>query len=202
MRFEAGARIDFATPPCRRRTHNRRAQAARLSRHRAVQRSFTPVSGSLGANYEFVPGWRAGLSLSHSERAPAIDELFSNGPHGGSQQFLIGDPDLRLEKSNGVELSVHRTTGPCTFRAASITAASRTSSSRRRPARSEDGLPVYEYRQGKADYYGFELESDVKFGKALGIDWGGEFVTDAVRAKIKGFGNAPRDPAVPRARRR
>jgi len=28
-----------------------------------------------------------------------------------------------------------------------------------------DGLPVYDYREGKADYYGFELESDVKFGK-------------------------------------
>ena len=46
----------------------------------------------------------------------------------------------------------------------------------------------------KPKYYGFELESDVKFGKALGIDWGGEITTDAVRAKIKGFGNAPEIP--------
>ena len=38
------------------------------------------------------PGLAAGLSLSHSERAPSIDELFANGPHGGSQQFLVGDP--------------------------------------------------------------------------------------------------------------
>ena len=30
----------------------------------------------------------------------------------------------------------------------------------------EENLPVYEYRQAKADYYGFELESDAKFGKA------------------------------------
>ena len=40
----------------------------------------------------------------------------------------------------------------------------------------------------------FELESEVKFGKALGIDWSGELTTDAVRAKIKGFGNAPEIP--------
>ena len=26
----------------------------------------------------------------------------------------------------------------------------------------EDGLPVYEYREGKADYYGFEVESDAE----------------------------------------
>jgi iron complex outermembrane receptor protein len=34
----------------------------------------------------------------------------------------------------------------------------------------------------------------VKFGKALGIDWGGELVADAVRAKIRNFGNAPEIP--------
>ena len=28
----------------------------------------------------------------------------------------------------------------------------------------------------------------------MGIDWGGEITTDAVRAKIKGFGNAPEIP--------
>ena len=48
---------------------------------------------------------RVGLSLSHSERAPSIDELFSFGPHGGSQQFLIGDIALNKESSNGAELS-------------------------------------------------------------------------------------------------
>ena len=77
-----------------------------------ISRSFAPLSASIGANYEFLPDWRLGLTLSHSARAPAIDDLFSNGPHGGSQQFLRGNPDLGLEKSNGVELSVHRITGP------------------------------------------------------------------------------------------
>ena len=58
----------------------------------------------------------------------------------------------------------------------------------------DNNLAVYGYRQGKADYYGFELESEIKFGKAFGIDWSGELTTDAVRAKIKGFGNAPEIP--------
>src|SRR5258705_122352 len=44
---------------------------------------FTTVSGSLGGQVEIATGWRAGLSLSHSERAPAIEELFAHGPHGG-----------------------------------------------------------------------------------------------------------------------
>jgi iron complex outermembrane receptor protein len=77
-----------------------------------LRRNFTAVSASVGANYDILGGWRAGLALSHSERAPGIDELFSFGPHGGSAQFLVGNPDLGLEKSNGAELSLHRTTGP------------------------------------------------------------------------------------------
>ncbi len=110
VRFEAGARIEFAKL-------NADADAEIAGNGGIVgtmpfTRSFTPVSGSLGATYEFVPGWRAGLSLSHSERAPSIDELYSQGPHGGSQSFLFGSPDLEKETSNSAELSVHHVVGP------------------------------------------------------------------------------------------
>jgi len=157
-------------------------------------RKFTAVSASLGANYNLGGDWRAGLSLSHNERAPSIDELFSLGPHGGSQQFLIGNPDLSLEKSNGVELSVHKTTGPIHVQGSVFYSRFSNFIFQAPTGEIEDGLPVYEYREGKADYYGFEVESDVKFGNALGIDWGGELVADAIRAKIKSFGNAPEIP--------
>ncbi|MEO5774330.1 MAG: TonB-dependent receptor [Sphingomicrobium sp.] len=192
VRFEAGGRVEFARLNA--------DQDDTIAGHGGIigtqlfGLNFTPVSGSVGANYEFLPDWRGGLSLSHSERAPAIDELFSNGPHGGSQQFLIGDPDLKLEKSNGVELSVHHTTGPVHVQGSVYFSRFSSFIYQTPSGASEDGLPVYNYRQGKADYYGFELESDVKFGRALGIDWGGELVTDAVRAKIKQFGNAPEIP--------
>src|SRR5207237_8665327 len=110
IRFEAGARLESA--------HLHADQDAQIAANGGsigaapLSRSFTPISGSIGANYEFVTGWRAGLSISHSERAPAIDELFANGPHGGSETFEVGNPDLRKESSNAAELSVHRTSGP------------------------------------------------------------------------------------------
>jgi iron complex outermembrane receptor protein len=160
-----------------------------------ISRNFTGLSGSVGGNYELLPGWRAGVALSHSERAPGIDELFSFGPHGGAQQFLIGNPDLRPEKSNGVEFSVNHPVGRVYFQG-SIYYSRFSNFIYQVPtgAIQNNNLPVYDYRQGKADYYGFELETDVKFGRALGIKWGGELVTDAVRAKIKNFGNAPEIP--------
>jgi iron complex outermembrane receptor protein len=158
---------------------------------------FTAWSGAAGASYEFVSGWRAGLSLSHSERAPSIDELFSFGPHGGSEQFLIGDPDLRLEKSNGVELSVESAAGPVHVHG-SIYYSRFSNFVFQAPTGDieDNNLPVYEYRHGKARYYGFELEAETKFGRGFGIDWSGELTTDAVRAKIRNFGDAPEIPPL------
>jgi iron complex outermembrane recepter protein len=192
IRFEGGVRVEFARL-------NADADPIIAANGGPVgatplARSFTPISGSVGANYEFIKDWRVGLSVSHSERAPAIDELFSNGAHGGSQQFLVGNPDLNLEKSNGAELSVHRTTGPIHVQGSIYYSRYSNFTFQAPTGVIRDGLPEYDYREGKADYYGFEVESDAKFGKALGIDWGGELVADAVRAKIKNFGNAPEIP--------
>jgi iron complex outermembrane receptor protein len=194
VRFEAGLRIEFA------RLHaDADAQIAANGGPigaAPITRDFTPVSASVGANYDFASGWRAGLALSHSERSPAIDELFSNGPHGGSQQFLVGNPDLAKERSNSAELSVHRTTGPVHVQGSLYYSRFDSFVFQAPTGAVADGLPVYVYDQGKADYYGFEVQSDARFGSALGIDWGGELVADGVRATIEDFGPAPLIPPL------
>ena len=91
LRIEGGARVEFSKLS---------AEPDEQLETPAHSLDFTTVSGSLGGQYEFVPGWRAGLSVSHSERAPSVDELFANGPHGGSQSFEVGNPELNPEKSN------------------------------------------------------------------------------------------------------
>ena len=161
-----------------------------------ISANYTAISASLGANYEFATNWRAGLSISHSERAPAIDELFANGPHGGSETFEVGDPDLRKEAGNSIELSVHKTVGPLHVQGSLYYSRFSNFIYQAPTGEVRDGLPVFSYREGKADYYGFELQSDARFGKALGIDWGAELVTDAVRATVKGFGPAPLIPPL------
>ena len=194
VRFEGGLRVESA--------HLHADQDPQIAANGGaigsapISASFTPVSGSVGANYEFAPGWRAGLSLSHSERAPAIDELFANGPHGGSETFEVGDPGLAKEVSNSAELSIHRTTGPVHVQGSVYYSRFSNFIYQAPMGAVRDGLPLFAYRQGKADYYGFELQGDARFGKALGIDWGGELVTDAVRATIKGFGPAPLIPPL------
>jgi iron complex outermembrane receptor protein len=182
FRLEGGARIEFSKLDA-----DADAQLGTPER----SESFTTVSGSLGGQYEFSPGWRAGLSLSHSERAPSIDELFANGPHGGSESFEVGNPNLDPEKSNSVELGVHHNSGPFHLTASLYYSRFSNFIFQTPTGEIEDDLPVFEYRQGKATYYGFEAQAQMKFGNALGIDWGGELQGDAVHATVKDFGPAP-----------
>lgn len=194
VRFEGGARVDFSR--LRADADEQLAGNGGTIGTVPLSRSFTSISGSIGANYDLVSDWRIGLSLSHSERAPTVNELFSNGPHGGSQQFLHGDPELGKQKSNGAELSIHRTTGPIHVQASIYYNRYSNYLFEAPTGQLQDDLPVYEYRQGRANYYGFEIDSDAKFGRALGIDWGAEVVADATRANIINFGDAPEIPPL------
>jgi len=186
-RFEGGGRVEFSKLT---------AQADAQLATPALSRNFTTVSGSLGAQYEFTPGWRAGLSLSRSARAPSIDELFANGPHGGSQSFEVGDPNLNPEKSLGVEASLRGTKGPVRFTGNLYYTHFANYIFQSPTGAVEDDLPVFQYRNGQANFYGFEAQASAKLGEALGITWGGELQADAVHATVKNFGPAPFMPPV------
>ncbi|MEO6432483.1 MAG: TonB-dependent receptor [Sphingomicrobium sp.] len=161
-----------------------------------LTRKFTPVSASVGGNYDVGGGLRVGLAVSHSERAPSIDELFSKGPHGGTQSFVVGNPELGMERSNGIELNLNKVSGPIHVQGSLY--ANRFSNFLYQAPTDEiaDGLPLYEYFQGRADFWGFEIESDAKFGTMGGINWGGEVVADYTHARIRGFGPAPQIPPL------
>jgi iron complex outermembrane receptor protein len=70
------------------------------------QRGFTGASASAGV---FLPLWKDGafvVNSMHSYRAPALEELYNHGPHPGNAVFEIGNPDLKREAADGVEMSV------------------------------------------------------------------------------------------------
>jgi iron complex outermembrane receptor protein len=160
----------------------------------ALERDFTTFSGSVGAAYDFSPGWRGGLTLSRSARAPAIDELFANGPHAGTQAFEVGDPNLDTEKSISVEATLRRTEGPVRLTANLYYSHFKNFIFQAATGEIEDDLPVFQYRQGSANFYGMELEADAELGNMAGIHWDGELVADYVHARVKDFGPAPQIP--------
>ncbi len=160
------------------------------------RRSFSAISGSVGASYALTTGIRVGITGSHSERAPAAEELFANGPHAGTQAFEIGNPDFVKEVSNGIEASLRASRPGFT---ASIAAYYNWFSNYIYEAATgaiADDLPVFQYVQGDARYYGIEAEFSATvatFGN-IGIKIDG--VGDYTRATIRGVGSAPRIPPL------
>ena len=82
-----------------------------------VEAEHDSYSLSGGANWEYQDGYKLGISLTHSQRAPNIEELFANGPHLATGTFEIGDPNLDEETSTNIDLYWHKTTGQVTFAA-------------------------------------------------------------------------------------
>lgn len=84
-------------------------------------RRFTSLSGSAAALWEWSPGWQLGLSLAAAERAPVVEELYSNAgqadwhldhfhfhapvTHAATQTIELGSDKLRQEQSRNVDLS-------------------------------------------------------------------------------------------------
>ena len=77
------------------------------------KQSFTPISASLGAVWEYSAGYNVGFSAAFSQRAPSASELFSNGAHIGNSNYEVGalfevheeDHELHVELSDqNVEL--------------------------------------------------------------------------------------------------
>lgn len=162
----------------------------------AVDRHFTAYSGSAGASYEFVPGWRFGVNVSHTERAPSAEELFSNGPHAGTQAFEIGDPTFKKERSFGLEGTLRGSGRNFTVEASAYYNKFANYIFDRQTGAIEDGLPVFQSSQADATYYGFEAQATVtlaRFG-----DWkvDADGLADYVHATVPGVGPVPRIPPL------
>ncbi|KQX18363.1 MULTISPECIES: TonB-dependent receptor domain-containing protein [unclassified Sphingomonas] len=159
-------------------------------------RTFDTFSGSLGASYRVTDDWRIGVNLSRTQRAPAAEELFANGPHAGTEAFEIGNPDFKAERSWGLEGVLHGK-GPGFTIHASIYHNWFDNFIYDSPDGTlEDGLPVFRYAQAKARFYGAELEATADLAQVGSFAIKADALGDFVHAKIITFGPAPRIPPL------
>lgn len=185
LRFEAGARYE----------HSRlSAEADADLGNPALRRSFDTFSGSIGGNYEIAPRLRVGLNLSHSQRAPSAEELFANGPHAGTQAFEIGNPDFAKELSWGVEGTLRWNGDGYNLSASIFQSWFDNYIYQQLTGAVQDDLPVFQYAQGDARYFGIELEGSVRLARVGGTTINLDGVADYVRATIDTIGPAPRIP--------
>ncbi|MFM2409436.1 MAG: hypothetical protein RL481_264, partial [Pseudomonadota bacterium] len=189
FRAEAGGRVEFT---------RQRADADADLGTLAARRSFTAVSGSMGGAYEIATGVRIGINASYSQRAPSAEELFSNGPHAGTQAFEIGNPNFGKEKSTGLELTLRADTGPFKLSGSLYQSWFKGFIYEQPDGTEQDDLPVFTFLQDDARYFGAELEAEAEVAKIGDATISIDLVTDFTRAKIKVPGpdsNAPRIPA-------
>lgn len=124
-------------------------------------RSFTGFSGSagirvgLGGNNVFVANY------THSYRAPALEELYNNGPHPGNLTFEIGDDNLDRERGNGIDFSLRHNSRRLRAEANYFYYRINDFVYLAPTGNIEDGLIEANYAQGDSRFTGTELRFDV-----------------------------------------
>ncbi|MCA2995828.1 MAG: TonB-dependent receptor [Gemmatimonas sp.] len=68
------------------------------------RRRFADLSGAIAVAAPLPGRVTMGVQLTRAFRAPAIEELYSNGPHLANYAYEIGNPSARAEIGHGVEL--------------------------------------------------------------------------------------------------
>ncbi|HEU5237610.1 MAG TPA: TonB-dependent receptor [Pyrinomonadaceae bacterium] len=145
-------------------------------------RNFVGFSGSAGMR---GPLWKGGsfvANYQHSFRAPALEELYNNGPHPGILTFDIGNPNLNAENGDGVDLSVRHTSARVHFDSSVYYYHIRnfvfTDFTGQVDSRSN--LPIIRYAQGTSRFVGSEASVEARMMPTLWVD----AKLDYVRAQL------------------
>jgi len=161
-----------------------------------VKRDFSPLSASLGAIYHFDDSRHLAFNVSFAERAPTDQELFAFGPHIATQNFEIGDPTLNNESNLHGEIGYRVHKGQFTGSITLYYDRFNDYIFQLDTGLEEDELPVRQWSQQDASFYGGELELRYDLGRFNSGHWQLFGFTDLVRAEFKDNSNVPRIPPV------
>ena len=167
-----------------------------------TNKTFNSNSLTLGTISELNKQWKVFVNLSHSERAPAHNELYSYGHHHATETIEQGSRDLKRERSNAIDAqfkwSNQRTNfsfSPYYIDFSSYIGLLNSGTTQNHLHEGEDeseALSVYKSTNIPAKFYGFEFQGDLSLSNNYGVNIWGDFV----RAKNKDGGNLPRIPPV------
>ncbi len=157
------------------------------------ERNFTGFSGSTGVSVPIDNSSVVVANYSLAYRAPAIEELYANGPHPGLGAFEIGDSNLERERMNGLDFSYRRQDGRIKTELNYFNYWLNGQVFLAPTGRIEDGLPEARYRQGNSNYTGFDgrVQAGLKSWAWMHVGF------DSVRTELRATGiSLPRTPPV------
>ncbi|PLW83579.1 TonB-dependent receptor [Kineobactrum sediminis] len=187
--FEAGLRVD---------RDERDPEAATSGK-----RDFNSLSLSGSAIWNISDTWQTRLYVARSERAPSIEELFSNvdgtGPedwieHAATAAIELGNTDLDTEVSRNIDLSLHWHTDKHDFEVTVFYNDFADYINLMNTGIEVDELPVLAYNQEDARFYGVEVNSDFTLATIAGGQVRLNVFGDSVRGELDNGDDVPRLP--------
>jgi len=170
-----------------------RLEHARYNPEGMPGRSFTGLSGAAGVHVLLWPDIAFVGNYTRAFRAPALEELYNNGPHLGNLAFEIGNPHLKTEKTNGIELSLRQSSsrikGQLSFFYYDVSDFIFLAPT----GALKEGLIEADYTQGDARYLGTELKATAVLHPTVSLN----LQLDSVDAELRNSGQPlPRIPPL------
>lgn len=187
IRLEAAARQEWQTV------------TSAITRYPSIRHE--PFSASAAAIWNFGSDYSLALSLAHTERAPSVQELYAYGLHLATNTYeigivsgnsrLAGQVSEKEERSNSVNLTLRKTSGPTTFTIGAYHQNFDNYIYAQTLDQFED-FRLIRYAGAEATFTGIDGEVRHAFNDQFALSLFGDYV----RAKLKnGGGDLPRIPA-------
>lgn len=155
------------------------------------KRTHNPFSTSASLIWHLDDHHSLNFVVGRSQRAPSVEELFSDGEHLATASYDRGDERLDLETSHSIEVgyqyqgawqlevrAYYNEVDDFIFRA---------NNGEEHP---QAHLPIYQYQQERARFHGAEVELELPLNDSLTFSAFG----DVVRARLRDSGDVPRVP--------
>lgn len=167
-RVQFGGRVErTAYRPGERPEHEHDEEAEEHEPPAVRDRTFTGASASVGVRRDLGARSAFVVNLTTSARAPALEELYNFGPHVGNLAFEVGSPDLAIERTLGLDVSLRtraaRGTGEFNVYAYRI----RNFVFLNFTGEELDGLREAEFLQGDSRFLGFEASGTFDLTKSV-----------------------------------
>lgn len=151
---------------------------------------------SLSAQYQLDDQQQFNWILSRSQRAPSVEELFSDGVHVATQSYELGNDNLNEETSHNLELNykLHMPLGN-DFIEIDANAFYNDINDfiyRANTGQIREGSTLFRYQQQGAEFKGYELKVSFPIYHQNGVSWDAQLFTDTVRAQLDSGENVPR----------
>jgi iron complex outermembrane receptor protein len=166
--------------------------------------SFKSFSASVAGSWTLSQNWHFGAALSSSERAPVVEELYSNNTnalgdyvvHAATNAIEVGDSNLSNEQSNNLDLSLDyhgdMVDAYLTFYYNDFSDYIYLANGNIE----QDETDVYFFRQEDAKFYGVEFDVTTALGQALGGDIELRVFGDAITGELDSSGDVPLLPPL------